>query len=143
MSSNIEIKCLKVMELAIKFIRKLTDEQLDNLISGDCQFNIENKKKRSAASKVKNKSVEKTEEDELSHIANKLKESEDREEAAKYIRSLKFTKDKLILLGVKLGINIAKRYNKDKIINVLVEETVGTKLKIEGLRKGIMGRNSS
>ena len=56
-------------------------------------------------------------------------------EAINYIKSIKpnLTKDDLIFIGQQLGITISKNKNKDPIINIIVEETVGNKLKVNGV----------
>ena len=64
---------------------------------------------------------------------------EDYEEAKAYITKLKLNKEKLINLGGALGINIARATKKDNIIAMIVEGSVGNRLKIEGIRKGIIG----
>ena len=69
----------------------------------------------------------------------KLKEFNNREEAKAYITKLKLNKEKLINLGGALGINIARATKKDNIIAMIVEGSVGNRLKIEGIRKGIIG----
>ena len=45
MKNNIDSKILKVMNLAIKYIGKLTEEDLDKLIKGDSTFLVTDKHK--------------------------------------------------------------------------------------------------
>ena len=45
MKNNIDSKILKVMNLAIKYIGKLTEEDLDKLINGNITFAVSDKHK--------------------------------------------------------------------------------------------------
>ena len=79
----------------------------------------------------------------LKGIADDIKEFSTREEAVNYINSVKkpkLTKDDLLFIGKQLGIIIPKSRTKDVMINIIVEETVGNKLKVESIRKAIMGK---
>lgn len=137
MEDNKESKILKVMGLAIKFIGTLNDKQLDELISKEYKFDIKSKKKYGAQDNV----LSTDEEKKFINIANIINKGTDREKVRKYIEDLKFTKEKLIILGGQLGIKIPKSTKKDKIISIIVEDTIGNRLKVEGLRKGIMGKS--
>ena len=68
-----------------------------------------------------------------------MKEFNNREEASEYIRKLKLSNEKLRNLGQALGISISKSTRKDNIIAMIVEGCIGNRLKIEGIRKGIIG----
>ena len=68
-----------------------------------------------------------------------IKQSKDREQASDYLRKLKLTNEGLRNLGQDLGISISKSTKKDKIISMIVDFGVGSRLKIEGIRKGIIG----
>ena len=132
MRNKIDSKVLKAMDLALKYIGKLTEEDLDKLISGSSTFLVEEKQR--------NKLVrEEIQQFDWTIEISKLKEFNNREEASEYIAKLKLNKDKLINLGQALGINIAKSTKKDKIISMIIEGSVGSRLKIEGIRKGIIG----
>lgn len=135
MKDGRESKVLKVMGLAIKFIGTLDDEELTKLINKEYKFEIKSKIKTS----INTKNISKSEENKIIDIANIIKKSEDRDQAIKYIKNLKLTNPKLIFLGEKLGIKSPKSAKKDKIISIIVEDTVGNRLKIAGLREGIMG----
>ena len=50
-----------------------------------------------------------------------------------------FEMEKLRNLGQALGISISKSTKKDNIIAMIVEGCIGNRLKIEGIRKGIIG----
>lgn len=120
------------MDLAIKYIGKLTEEDLDKLISGSSTFLVEDKNRNKAVKEVMSEYDWTTE-------IEKLKEFNNREEARTYITKLKLNKEKLINLGGALGISITKSTKKDNIIAMIIEGSVGSRLKIEGIRKGIIG----
>ena len=52
MKNNIDSKILKVMNLAIKYIGKLTEEDLDKLIKGDSTFLVTDKHKNRRVKEV-------------------------------------------------------------------------------------------
>lgn len=158
--SSKENNILKAMELAIKFISKLDEGQLEELIKKNLIFTLEyknnknNKKKEqkkdvvginsksNVQAKKKNKKKRELTKEDFDEIKTELNKFSNREEAINYIKSIKpnLTKDDLIFIGQQLGITISKNKNKDPIINIIVEETVGNKLKVESIRKAIMGK---
>lgn len=132
MKNNIDSKILKVMNLAIKYIGKLTEEDLDKLINGNITFAVSDKHKNRLVKEI-------TSENDWNNEIKKLKEFNNREEASEYIRKLKLSNEKLRNLGQALGISISKSTKKDNIIAMIVEGCIGNRLKIEGIRKGIIG----
>ena len=132
MKNNMDSKILKVMNLAIKYIGKLTEEDLDKLINGNITFAVSDKHKNRLVKEI-------TSENDWNNEIKKLKEFNTREEASEYIRKLKLSNEKLRNLGQALGISISKSTKKDNIIAIIVEGCVGNKLKIEGIRRGIIG----
>lgn len=132
MKNNMDSKILKVMNLAIKYIGKLTEEDLDKLINGNITFAVSDKHKNRLVKEI-------TSENDWNNEIKKLKEFNNREEASEYIRKLKLNNEKLRNLGQALGISISKSTKKDNIIAMIVEGCVGNKLKIEGIRRGIIG----
>lgn len=132
MKNNMDSKILKVMNLAIKYIGKLTEEDLDKLINGNITFAVSDKHKNRLVKEI-------TSENDWNNEIKKLKEFNTREEASEYIRKLKLSNEKLRNLGQALGISISKSTKKDNIIAMIVEGCVGNKLKIEGIRRGIIG----
>ena len=132
MKNNIDSKILKVMNLAIKYIGKLTEEDLDKLINGKITFAVSDKHKNRLVKEI-------TSENDWNNEIKKLKEFNNREEASEYIRKLKLSNEKLRNLGQALGISISKSTRKDNIIAMIVEGCIGNRLKIEGIRKGIIG----
>lgn len=128
--SNKKDDVLKVVKLVVEFIDKLTEEEINGIIDGKVKFYIEGKQK--IASKVK-------EIENFDEIVSRINSIENREEATEYIKSLKLTNVCLISLGSKFGITIKKSYKKEKIISTIVESVVGNRLKVEGLRSGILG----
>lgn len=132
MKNNMDSKILKVMNLAIKYIGKLTEEDLDKLINGNITFAVSDKHKNRLVKEI-------TSENDWNNEIKKLKEFNNREEASEYIRKLKLSNEKLRNLGQALGISISKSTRKDNIIAMIVEGCIGNRLKIEGIRKGIIG----
>ena len=132
MKNNIDSKILKVMNLAIKYIGKLTEEDLDKLINGNITFAVSDKHKNRLVKEI-------TSENDWNNEIKKLNEFNTREEASEYIRKLKLSNEKLRNLGQALGISISKSTRKDNIIAMIVEGCIGNRLKIEGIRKGIIG----
>lgn len=132
MKNNMDSKILKVMNLAIKYIGKLTEEDLDKLINGNITFAVSDKHKNRLVKEI-------TSENDWNNEIKKLKEFNNREEASEYIRKLKLSNEKLRNLGQALGISISKSTKKDNIIAMIVEGCIGNRLKIEGIRKGIIG----
>ena len=132
MKNNMDSKILKVMNLAIKYIGKLTEEDLDKLINGNITFAVSDKHKNRLVKEI-------TSENDWNNEIKKLKEFNTREEASEYIRKLKLSNEKLRNLGQALGISISKSTKKDNIIAMIVEGCIGNRLKIEGIRKGIIG----
>ena len=132
MKNNIDSKILKVMNLAIKYIGKLTEEDLDKLINGNITFAVSDKHKNRLVKEI-------TSENDWNNEIKKLKEFNNREEASEYIRKLKLSNEKLRNLGQALGISISKSTRKDNIIAMIVEGCIGNRLKIEGIRRGIIG----
>lgn len=61
-----------------------------------------------------------------------------REEGEKYLLDLKLTKKSLIDLGKSLLISIAARSKKEEIINIIVESTIGSRLKVDALKNGMI-----
>lgn len=132
MKNNMDSKILKVMNLAIKYIGKLTEEDLDKLINGNITFAVSDKHKNRLVKEI-------TSENDWNNEIKKLNEFNTREEASEYIRKLKLSNEKLRNLGQALGISISKSTRKDNIIAMIVEGCIGNRLKIEGIRKGIIG----
>ena len=132
MRSKIDSNVLKAMDLAIKYIGKLTEEDLDKLINGNITFAVSDKHKNRLVKEI-------TSENDWNNEIKKLKEFNNREEASEYIRKLKLSNEKLRNLGQALGISISKSTRKDNIIAMIVEGCIGNRLKIEGIRKGIIG----
>ena len=132
MKNNMDSKILKVMNLAIKYIGKLTEEDLDKLINGNITFAVSDKHKNRLVKEI-------TSENDWNNEIKKLKDFNNREEASEYIRKLKLSNEKLRNLGQALGISISKSTRKDNIIAMIVEGCIGNRLKIEGIRRGIIG----
>lgn len=140
MKEMIDSKVLKVMDLAIKYIGELTESDLDKLISRSSDFSIVRKNEGIEVKGKKVKSTKGTKDKRDWNIEiEMIKKSKDREQASDYLRKLKLTNEGLRNLGQALGISISKSTKKDKIIAMIVDFGVGSRLKSEGIRKGIIG----
>ena len=143
-------KVLKVAQLSLKFIETLKEDELDKLINGEMIFDIKGKIDEDTSIKIKdtstktNKKIKKAvklEEQtcDWTSIEKSINNCKSREEASSFISSLGSKKDMIIALGNHLGVKIPKSATKPKAIESIVENIVGKRLKVEGLRKGILG----
>lgn len=123
-------KGIVVMEIALKFIKSLKEEDLDKLINKKSKFVIKDCNK--STSKLLNDRKD------FIDVIEVLKNTSNRNEAKSYLENLKFTNDKLLALGEQIGIKISKSNKKALIIDKIVEFIVGHKLKVEALRNSII-----
>lgn len=70
---------------------------------------------------------------EINNLASNIKEFNSREETQKYIEDLKLKKDDLLAIGKVVNANISKKDNKQKIIEKIIDATVGAKLRVEAI----------
>ena len=127
-------KIIKVSKIALDYVSTLTEGEMDNLINGKNVFTIKEK------SMIIPEKLEEERFDWINEIET-LKKYNSTNDAVNYLGSLKLTKIKLVSLGQALNIKISKSITKDRMINIIVNKAVGEKLKIEGLRKGIIKNN--
>ena len=123
-------KSIVAMEIALKFIKSLKEEELDKFINKECKFFLKD------CNKTNDKLVNARED--YGDVIEILKNSSNRKEARCYLENLKFTNDKLLELGKQLGMKISKGNKKAVIIDKIVEFAVGHKLKVEALRNSII-----
>ena len=127
-------KIIKVSKIALDYVSTLTEGEMDKLIDGKNVFTIKEK------SMIISEKLEEERFDWINEIET-LKKYNTTNDAVNYLSSLKLTKIKLVSLGQALNIKISKGITKDRMINIIVNKAVGEKLKIEGLRKGIIKNN--
>lgn len=127
-------KIIKVSKIALDYVSTLTEGEMDKLIDGKNVFTIKEK------SMIISEKLEEERFDWINEIET-LKKYNSTNDAVNYLGSLKLTKIKLVSLGQALNIKISKSITKDRMINIIVNKAVGEKLKIEGLRKGIIKNN--
>lgn len=127
-------KIIKVSKIALDYVSTLTEGEMDKLIDGKNVFTIKEK------SMIISEKLEEERFDWINEIET-LKKYNSTNDAVNYLGSLKLTKIKLVSLGQALNIKISKGITKDRMINIIVNKAVGEKLKIEGLRKGIIKNN--
>lgn len=127
-------KIIKVSKIALDYVSTLTEGEMDKLIDGKNVFTIKEK------SMIISEKLEEERFDWINEIET-LKKYNTTNDAVNYLGSLKLTKIKLVSLGQALNIKISKSITKDRMINIIVNKAVGEKLKIEGLRKGIIKNN--
>ena len=127
-------KIIKVSKIALDYVSTLTEGEMDKLIDGKNVFTIKEK------SMIISEKLEEERFDWINEIET-LKKYNTTNDAVNYLGSLKLTKIKLVSLGQALNIKISKGITKDRMINIIVNKAVGEKLKIEGLRKGIIKNN--
>ena len=117
----------KLIEIIYKFISKAKNEDLNKLISGEYKLAFTNVD-------VKKKEILK-DNGEIETLYNEIKKSSSREEAKDILVKSKFTKAKLLQLSEFLEVKIPKSYNKDKIIERIVDIVIGWNLERESIGK--------
>ncbi|SCH47763.1 MULTISPECIES: hypothetical protein [unclassified Romboutsia] len=117
----------KLIEIIYKFISKAKNDDLNKLISGEYKLAFTNVE-------VKKKEILK-DNGEIEAIYKKIKKSNSREEAKDILVKSKLTKVKLLQLSEFLEVKIPKSYNKDKIIERIVDIVIGWNLERETIGK--------
>ena len=117
----------KLIEIIYKFISKAKNDDLNKLISGEYKLAFTNVE-------VKKKEILK-DNGEIEAIYKKIKKSNSREEAKDILVKSKLTKVKLLQLSEFLEVKIPKSYNKDKIIERIVDIVIGWNLERESIGK--------
>lgn len=134
----------KLFEIISKFISSSSENDLKKLIEGDYKLSFSNlkedKDKPKKSSKKNNKTkkvVNKVEVDtkEIEDIYESIKVCSNRESAKNILLESKFTNAKLIELGKFIEVNIPKSYNKEKIIEKIIEVIIGGTLDKESISK--------
>lgn len=120
-------KIINAYKLFTKFIGKLDEEQLSKWLDGEMKLTLQDK--------VTRKKVNKEDSEALASYKNQLEHMKSCEEASEYLNQLALNRQQLKDLASELGVYIKSRDNKDVRIQKIVEETIGTKLKMKILGK--------
>ena len=118
---------LKVMKKVIKLVENLSDEELEDVVEGKKKVMLVE-----VGSTPKTKVIK---EENVSTYLEKLEEMNSREEARKYIESLKWTKVKLKELAAKGSVYIGSKDSKEIIIQKIINHIVGARLTYEALNE--------
>lgn len=71
----------------------------------------------------------------MENIIEEIKKLNTREDVRKYITSLKLKKSELLDIGKKLKCNVNSKDNKEKLIDWIINGTIGVKLRVEAIAK--------
>ncbi len=107
----------KIIDLVFKTISKLSDEEIEELINKEAKLVYTQK------SKSNNKNI--NSDSKILNICDKLNSIKSKEEAYKLLNDKSIKKDMLIDIAKHMDIHVLKSYNKAKIIDRLIESTVG------------------
>lgn len=125
----------EVLIRVAEFIRKLPAEQLAELASGEAKLEVVPKTGRRAVAARRPAGLPRPAAD----IAATMREIGDRAAARRYLEvDLKLTIDKLKEMGSELGITV--RPPKSKILDDIVEWTVGRRLDSDAISRAGAGR---
>ena len=110
-----------------KFADELSDEQFKNLLRGKGRVvYIEDEAVENINETVDNR---------LYDYAMNINKLNSREAAFTYIEELKLKKEELIEIGKLVNANVFKKDNKQRIIERIVEASVGTRLRSEAIKE--------
>ncbi|MGL5329586.1 MAG: hypothetical protein ACRDD7_09975 [Peptostreptococcaceae bacterium] len=128
----------KLFEIIYKFVSKSSDEDLKKLLDGEHRLSIEKKNKQNSKKLIKNKKLKSTnniDNKDIEALYEDIKKCKSREVAKSLLVESKFTNSKLIEFGKYIEVNIPKSYNKEKIIERIVEIVIGGTLDKESIDK--------
>lgn len=118
---------IRAYKMMTKFLEKLDDEKLIQWLNGELKLTLQEVNHH--------KKAEKEEVQVSLEYIEHLKNLKSYEEASTYLKTLKLNKEQLKVLAKEVSACIKSRDNKEVIQNKIIENTVGTKLKIEILSK--------
>ncbi|MGL4453233.1 MAG: hypothetical protein ACRCTZ_18890 [Sarcina sp.] len=135
---------IKLSTKLFEEILSLKEEDIQGFLNGEKKFAFINNKKeeKPVETKVEKKSIKKnakkekviTGDNQIEYIVKKLDKVKSREEAKVLLGDKKITNKMLRAVGDVLGLYINSKATKAKIIDTLIEETIGLKLKMKTLR---------
>lgn len=118
---------LKVSNIIFDYIFELDDSSILDLLNGNKNITLVENEKKSNKNKLNNKRDYNLE---IKDIINKLNSFNTQEEAKEYLINQKFTVKLLKEVAKQSDIYIKSKYNKNQIIDSLVEGTVGVTIKM-------------
>ena len=124
---------VKLSNKIFEEILSLTDTEINEFLSGNKKLVLADIKKESIKA-IKKEEKKPIENSQIEYIVKKLDSVKNREEAKKLLADKKLTNKILRDVGDKLGLYINTKATKAKIIDTLIEETIGLKLKMKALR---------
>lgn len=124
--SSLKKELLDIINVFSKTLNNLNDEQFNKLImnSGKLVY---------MESKVKKPKEISTNNIEFDNLVSNIEKFNKREEAQKYIESLKLRKEDLLSIGKLVNANMSKKDNKTKITEKIIDATVGARLRVEAI----------
>ena len=138
---------LDVVEKVLEVIKNLTEEELieivdkkkEFILSSTDKFEKNGKKQLKKPSKNEKENKKKKQKNELPNefdlYIRELSKFRTKEEGIKYLLDNKLTVTKLKILAKKLSIYIKSKSKKIDIIETIVEDIIGSILKLEALRE--------
>ncbi len=118
-------KQIALIKLVCDFLDKLSEEELNQLIEKKLDLKIE---KNDEVEKNKNRTLV-----DIFEICQNIESFSNRNDAFNYIRNLSITKRELKEIAKKYYISIGSKDSNDTIMEKIVENVVGSKLKFDAL----------
>ena len=119
---------LNIITVLSKTLSNLTDEEFNKIISNSAKLSYVENEMRNEVDRISS-------DIEINDLAFNIKHFDTREKTQKYIEDLKLTKEKLLAIGKLVNANMSKKDNKKKIIEKIIDATVGAKLRLEAISK--------
>jgi len=119
---------LNIITVLSKTLSNLTDEEFNKIISNSAKLSYVENEMRNEVDRISS-------DIEINDLAFNIKQFDTREKTQKYIEDLKLTKEKLLAIGKLVNANMSKKDNKKKIIEKIIDATVGAKLRLEAISK--------
>ena len=116
---------VQLLKIVFDFLDDLSEEQLEMLVNNKAKLNL-------VVEKVE---VNKTNISEIyvDDICENMEHFTTREEALEYITSLSLLKNQLKAMAKKYGVPIGSKETNSQIIDKIIENVVGSKLKFDAL----------
>lgn len=132
--NSIRRELLDIINILSKTLSNINDEQFNKIISNSAKLiyveNEAEKKRETSAKDI-----------EINNLASNIKQFNTREEAQVYIENLKLKKESLLSIGKLVNANISKKETKQKIIEKIIDATVGARLRVEAISQIDLSRN--
>lgn len=117
---------VNLLDIISKFFKDLNEDEINDLLDGKGRLvYLRNETEQIAAEEPDNG---------FDTITLALHSFKSREEAYGYLENLKLKKDELIRVGELISANVNKKDNKARILEKIVESTVGARLRTEAIK---------